>query len=56
MTIKISYEIRTRRGTPVFSYDSFQRAKDEAREAEKRVGVPMIIYKITRTEEELGNI
>ena len=49
----ITYEIRTRRGAAVFSYDSLSRAKEAARDAEKRVGVPMKIYRITRTEEEL---
>ena len=50
---QVSYEIRTRRGAAVFAYDSLARAKQAARDAEKRIGVPMVIYKITQIEEEL---
>lgn len=50
---QISYEIRTRKGVAVFSYDSLHRAQEEARKAEKRIGVPMVIFRITRTEEQL---
>lgn len=54
--MQVSYEIRTRRGAAVYSYDSLTRAKEAAKDAEKRIGVPMIVYKITRTEEELSNV
>ena len=50
---QVSYEIRTRRGKPVFKCDTLSRAKEAARDAEKRVGIPMVIYKITQIEEEL---
>ena len=53
---QVSYEIRTRRGAAVFAYDSLARAKQAARDAEKRIGVPMIIYRITRNEEELTDV
>jgi len=50
---KVIYEIRTRRGQSVYIYDNLARAKEAAKDAEKRVGVQMVIFKITRIEEEL---
>lgn len=50
---QVSYEIRTRRGKPVFKCDTLSRAKEEQAFAQKRVGIPMVIYKITQIEEEL---
>lgn len=46
-----TYEIRTRRNAPVFSYDTLERAKEYRRIYEKRIGVPLNIVKITHTEE-----
>ena len=51
--MQISYEIRTRRGKPVFKCETLARAKEEQQFAQKRVGIPMIIFKITQIEEEL---
>lgn len=47
----ITYEIRTARGAPVFAYDCEIRARQEMARSEKRVGIQMKLYKITRTEE-----
>ena len=47
----VSYQIRTVRGAPVFSYDNLVRAKEERAKAEKRIGCKMQIIKITHMEE-----
>jgi hypothetical protein len=49
----ITYEIRTRRDAPVFSYDTLERAKQERVRYEKRIGVPLKIIKITHVEEAI---
>lgn len=48
-----SFELRTLRNRPVFSFDSLTRAKEERARAEKRIGVSLKIVKITRTEQEV---
>lgn len=53
MNHNISYQIRTYRNAPVFSYESLDRAKEEKLRAEKRVGCKMKIVKITCVEEEI---
>ena len=47
----ISYQVRTIRNTPVYTFDSLIRAQEEKLNAEKRVGCKMQIVKITQTEE-----
>lgn len=47
----VSYQIRTVRDTPVYSYDSLVRAQEERLKAEKRVGCKMVIVKVVQTEE-----
>ncbi len=49
--MKISYEIRTMRDARIFCYDNLVRAREGALEAQKRVGVPFKIVKVTQTEE-----
>lgn len=46
-----TYQVRTRRNAPVFSFDSIERAQEERKRYEKRIGVPLIIVKITHHEE-----
>lgn len=52
-TMNVSYQIRTVRGKPVFSYDSLARAQEGKRDAEKRVGCKMEIVRVTYQEEVL---
>lgn len=52
---QVSYQIRTVRGKPVFSYDSLSRAKEERRKAEQRVGCRMQIVRVTYHEELLDD-
>ena len=47
----VSYQIRTVRGAPVFSYDNLLRAKEERAKAEKRISCKMQIIIITLMEE-----
>lgn len=49
--MNVSYQIRTVRGAPVFSYDSLVRAKEGRIKAEKRIGCKMQIIKVTHVEE-----
>jgi hypothetical protein len=49
--MNVSYQIRTMRNRPVFSYETLEKAKQGKAEAEKRVGIPMQIYRITFQEE-----
>lgn len=49
--MNVSYQIRTVRNTPVYSYDSLVRAQEERLKAEKRVGCKMVIVKVTHIEE-----
>ena len=49
----VTYQVRTIRGTPVYSFDSFLRAQEEKLNAEKRVGCKMKLVRITRIEEEV---
>lgn len=49
--MNVSYQIRTVRGKPVFSYDSLARAQEGKREAEKRIGCKMEIVRVTYIEE-----
>ena len=48
-----TYEIRTVRNTPVYSYDNEQRAREEMVKAAKRIGTQLRLGKITRVEEEM---
>ena len=52
--MNVSYELRTVRDTPVFSYDSEMRAREAMRTEEKRRGLKLRLIKITRVEEELA--
>lgn len=47
----VSYQIRTVRDTPVYSYDSLVRAQEEKLRAEQKVGCKMRIVKVTQIEE-----
>lgn len=47
----ISYQIRTVRDTPVFSFDSLARAREEMLKAQQKVGCKMKLVKVTQTEE-----
>lgn len=49
--VNVSYQIRTMRNRPVFSYETLEKAKQGKVDAEKRVGIPMQIYRITLQEE-----
>lgn len=49
-----TYEIRTMRGRPVFSFDDIARAKDALRTNEKRLGIKLRLVEITRVEKELS--
>lgn len=51
----VTYELRTSRNARVFAYDSLERAKEERKRTEKRVGIKMQIIKITHTEEILND-
>lgn len=51
----VSYQIRTVRNTPVYSYDSLARAKEEMLKAEQRVGCKMKLVKVTQTEEVIND-
>lgn len=51
----VSYQIRTVRNTPVYSYDSLVRAKEEMLKAEQRVGCKMKLVKVTQTEEVIND-
>lgn len=51
--MNVTYEIRTVRNTPVYSFDNEYRAKDELAKAAKRIGTKLRLVKITRVEEEL---
>ena len=48
-----TYEIRTMRGTPVYTFDDEHRARKAMLEKEKKVGVKMQLYRIIRTEEKV---
>lgn len=48
-----TYEIRSVRGTPVYAFDNEARARDAWRQAEKRVGGKLRLFKIIKTEEEI---
>ena len=48
--------IRTRRGTVVQSYDTLERAKDEQARHEARIGVPLLIIKVTVILEEIPTL
>ena len=51
--MKVVYEVRTVRGTPVFRADALHRAEQEMQRACKRVGTNFYLFKITTTEEEV---
>lgn len=51
--MKVTYEVRTVRGTPVFRADTIEGAKREIDRARKRVGTNFYLFKITETEEEI---
>ena len=53
--MNVSYQIRTVRGKPVFSYDCLQRAKEGKAHAEKRVGCKMEIVRVTYQEEVIND-
>jgi hypothetical protein len=47
------YELRTARGKSVFSYDCLERARIDSRTHERRIGVKLHIFKVTRVEEAI---
>ncbi len=49
----VTYQVRTLRDTPVYSFDSLLRAQEERLRAEQRVGCKMKLVRITRIEEEV---
>lgn len=49
--MNVSYQIRTVRNTPVYSYDSLPRAQEEKLKAEQRIGCKMKLVKVVLTEE-----
>ena len=49
--MNVSYQIRTMRNTPVYSFDSLLRAQEEKLRAEQRVGCKMKLVKVVLTEE-----
>ena len=49
-----TYELRTMRDRPVFAFDNIDRAKDELRLAEKRIGTKLKLVEITRSEKEIA--
>lgn len=51
--MKISYEVRTVRGTPVFRADTIEGAKRELERSRKRVGIEFRLFRIIETEEEV---
>ena len=51
--MKITYEIRTVRNTPVHSFDTLECAKMALPVIEKRVRAKMRLVKITHVEEEV---
>lgn len=52
--MNVSYQIRTVRDKPIFSYDSLARAREECLKAEKRIGCKMKIVKVTHIEEVIA--
>jgi hypothetical protein len=51
--MKITYEIRTVRGTPVFRTDTLKGAQIEMEKSCKRIGTKLYLFKIVQTEEEV---
>lgn len=49
-----TYELRTVRDTPVYSFDNETRAREEMRQHTKRIGTKLRLIRITRVEEELA--
>lgn len=47
----ITYELRTTRNAPVFSFDSLMRAREERNRYEIKIGIPLHIVQITHTEK-----
>lgn len=54
MMNKVSYEIRTKRGKPVFVYDNLASAKRGKIESEKRIGIQLDIYEVKTVERCLA--
>ncbi len=50
---KTSYILRTRGGTPVFSFDDITRARQERDERAKR-GINLVVCEVTMTEREMA--
>lgn len=50
----ITYEIRTMRNAPVYAFDNIERAKQELRKSEKRIGTKLVLVEITRVEREIS--
>jgi hypothetical protein len=51
--VKVVYEIRTVRNTPVFRADTLEGAKRELEKSRKRLGTKLYLFKIIQTEEEV---
>lgn len=47
----VTYQVRTLRDTPVYSFDSLLRAREEKLRSEQRVGCKMKLVRITHIEE-----
>ena len=51
--MNVVYEVRTVRGTPVFSHSDEKRVREIKLQREKRIGTKMNLYKIVMQEELL---
>lgn len=49
----VTYQVRTLRDTPVYSFDSLLRAREEKLRSEQQVGCKMKLVRITHIEEEV---
>lgn len=49
---KVSYVLKSQRGTPVFSFDDITRAQQEI-EARKRKNVTLRLFEVTTMEREI---
>ena len=51
--MSVSYELRTVRDTPVYSFDNEMRAREEQIKASKRIGTKLKLVRVTCVEEEI---
>lgn len=50
---RITYEIRTSRDAPVFSFDSLHRAKQELANAERRLKTRLRLVEVRQVERDI---